>query len=44
MLSVSGTVTGTLVSVEWMGHRNPDPDDTLKIELTFDAVVMKLGA
>lgn len=44
VLSVSGTVTGTLVSVEWMGHRNPDPDDTLKIDLTFDAVVMKLGA
>lgn len=39
VLSVSGTVTGTLVSVERMGHRNPDPDNTLGIALSFDAIV-----
>ena len=43
VLSVSGTVTGTLVSVEWMGHRNPDPDNTLGIALTFDAIVEQLS-
>lgn len=42
LLTVSGTVTGTLTSVERMGLRNPDPDDTLEIDLSFDAVVVRL--
>ena len=39
LLTISGRVTGTLTSVQRIGLRNPDPDDTLEIDLIFDAVV-----
>ena len=44
LLAVSGTVTGALTSVESVDHRNPDPDDTLDVDLTFDVTVAKMGS
>ena len=44
LLTLSGTVTGVLTSVEHMGHRNPDPDNTLDVDLTFDVTVAKMGS
>ena len=44
LLAVSGTVTGVLTSVEQMGHRNPDPDDTLDVDLSFDVTVARMGS
>ena len=44
LLAVSGTVTGVLTSVESVDHRNPDPDDTLDVDLTFDVTVAKMGS
>jgi len=44
LLTLPGTVTGVLTSVEQMGHRNPDPDDTLDVDLTFDVTVARMGS
>lgn len=44
LLTFSGTVTGVLTSVENVDHRNPDPDDTLDVDLTFDVTVAKMGS
>ncbi|WP_226781537.1 hypothetical protein [Oceaniglobus trochenteri] len=38
-LEISVRAEGVLVSMDRMGLRNPDPDDTLAIDLTFDAIV-----
>lgn len=39
LLEITGRVEGTLTNVDKVGHRNPDPDDTLSIDLMFDAVL-----
>ena len=44
VLTLSGTVTGVLTSVEQMGHRNPDPDDTLDVDLSFNLTVARMGS
>lgn len=44
MLTFSGTVTGVLSSVDSVDQRNPDPDDTFDVDLTFDVTVAKMGS
>ena len=39
LLEITGRVEGTLTNVDKVSHRNPDPDDTLSIDLMFDAVL-----
>ena len=38
-LNIAGTVQGTLTAMDLMGQRNPDPADTLDINLAFDAAI-----
>ncbi|MFX4295900.1 hypothetical protein [Pseudosulfitobacter pseudonitzschiae] len=39
LLEISGRVQGTLTQMDRIGHKNPDPDDTFSIDLSFDAVL-----
>ncbi len=38
-LELTGTVEGTLTAMDLTGHRNPDPQDTLDVNLSFEATV-----
>jgi len=38
-LTIAGQVKGTLTSMKLMGGRNPDPRDTLDIDLSFNAAI-----
>ena len=38
-LEIAGQVKGTLTAMDQMGQRNPDPADTLDIDLSFDAAI-----
>lgn len=42
VLTIAGQVEGILTSMERMALRNPDPDDTLSVSLTFEAVLSEL--
>ena len=42
VLSIAGQVEGVLTSMDRIALRNPDPDDTLSVSLTFDAVLSEL--
>lgn len=39
LLEMTGRVEGVLTSVDKVGLKNPDPADTLSIDLTFDVVL-----
>lgn len=39
LLVISGRMEGTLTQMDRVGHKNPDPNDTLHIDLSFEAVV-----
>lgn len=39
LLVISGRVEGTLTEMDRIGHRNPDPENTLSVDLSFDAVI-----
>lgn len=41
-LKVSGRVKGTLIAMDLAAYRNPDPGDTLDVDLSFDAALDKL--
>lgn len=42
VLAIAGQVEGVLTSVDRIALRNPDPDDTLSVSLTFEAVLGEL--
>lgn len=42
VLTIAGQVEGVLTSVDRIALRNPDPDDTLSVSLTFEAVLGEL--
>jgi hypothetical protein len=42
MLEINCRVAGVLTKMDRIGQKNPDPDDTLSIDLTFDAILEKL--
>ena len=39
LLEITGRVEGVLTNVDKHGHKNPDPEDALSIDLKFDAVL-----
>lgn len=39
LLEITGRVEGVLTNVDKVGHKNPNPDDTVSIDLVFDAVL-----
>ena len=42
VLAIAGQVEGVLTSMDRIALRNPDPDDTLSVSLTFEAVLGEL--
>ncbi|MBC2861737.1 hypothetical protein [Stappia sp. 28M-7] len=42
VLAIAGQVEGVLTSMDRIALRNPDPDDTLSVSLTFEAVLSEL--
>ncbi|GAB5427879.1 MAG: hypothetical protein Devi2KO_13380 [Devosia indica] len=42
LLAIAGQVEGVLTSMDRIALRNPEPDDTLSVNLTFEAVLSLL--